>query len=116
MGRHRKFKLASYVTDRKHGGMFIVVDYRVRGNKSEYKITPTNAKHQRFGPAAWRGAEELDTLNMKSSTGSLLTYRANEWLKEQYDGDRGCECQCCIHTAEPRSDYSRMTGVMKDEL
>jgi len=31
------------------------------------------------------------------------------WLEAQV----GCDCECCIHTAQPRSDFSHITGIMK---
>jgi len=110
MGRRRKFRLADIVWD--GGRLSVVVDYRVRGSVSEYRVVPISGKRRRYGRASWRRAMDLHASGERSNTASLLTYRANQHLDDALD-DRGCDCECCIHTAQPRSDFSHITGIMK---
>lgn len=108
----RKFRLTDIVTDGHTN--YVIVDHRVRGTKAEYRVVPVTGRRQRFGRAAWRMSNELHPTGERSAKGSLVTYRANEWLKAELDG-RGCECHCCVHTAIPRGAFNQFTGEMKDD-
>jgi len=111
-GRPRKFKLSEIVLHQ--GQTYVVVAHRLRGTKSEYRVVPLTGGRQRYGRALWKIAAELEAAGEFSATGSLLVYRANEWLDKELDGGRGCRCHCCPHTAIPRGMFSIHTGIMKD--
>ena len=112
VGRPRKFKLSEIVLHQ--GQTYVVVAHRLRGTKSEYRVVPLTGGRQRYGRALWKIAAELEAAGEFSATGSLLVYRANEWLDKELDGGRGCRCHCCPHTAIPRGMFSIHTGIMKD--
>jgi len=111
-GRPRKFKLGAIVTDL-DGNFYIVVDHQLRGTKSEYRIVPTNNRYERFGRAVWVESNKLEATGMRSSRGSLVTYRANQMLEREVG--RGCLCEYCAHTAMPRRDFNKVTGEMLDD-
>ncbi len=113
MGRPRKFQLTEIVYDQ-HMNTFVVVDHRLRGFKSEYRVVPINGRHQRYGKAAWQGAHKLTPTGKKSRTGALVTYRANEMSMGGTE-ERGCDCQCCIHIAYERPDFNYLTGEDRDQ-
>ena len=115
VGRPKKFRLSDIVQHKETGAIAVVVKHRMRGTKSEYCVIPLTGGKRRFGPSSWRGAETLDATGLRSSTGSLVTYRANEWLDEQLPEGRGCLCHCCVHEAQPRKAFSTRTGVMRAE-
>ena len=113
VGRPRKFKLSEIVLFDNH--TFVVVAHRLRGTKSEYRVIPLTGGRQRYGRALWKIAADLTAAGEFSSTGSLLVYRANEWLENELSDGRGCRCHCCPHTAIPRGMFSIHTGIMKGE-
>ncbi len=113
-GRPRKFKLGEIVTSTLTQGLFVVVDHQLRGTKAEYRVVPLSGGRQRYGRAAWVNTAFLQTAGEYSSTGSLVTYRANEYLQAELPEGRGCACQCCIHEAQPRSGFSIHTGDFKE--
>lgn len=111
-GRPRKFKLGAIVQDPTTENLYIVVDHQLRGTKSEYRVIPTNGRYERFGRASWVESSNLEPIGKRSSKGSLVTYRANQMLEGEVG--RGCQCECCIHTAMPRRDFNMFTGDMVD--
>lgn len=115
VGRPRKFKLSDIIRIKETGTIGVVVRHRMRGTKSEYCVIPLTGGKRRFGPSSWKSSADIETTGQRSSTGSLVTYRANEWLEEQLPEGRGCVCHCCVHEAQPRKAFSRQTGVMKAE-
>lgn len=114
MGRPRKFKNGEVVRRTDYDTLGVIVDHRIRGTKSEYRIVPVNNRIERFGRAAWVVASDLvgDALGRFSSKGTILTYRANEWLDAEIGG-RGCDCHCCVHTAQDRSMWNHHTGELR---
>ncbi len=112
-GRPRKFKLGEIILDA--NDYKVVVEHRLRGTKSEYRVIPLNGASKRFGPAAWRSSGLLTRTGRVSATGSILTYRANEWLDRELPEGRGCACQCCVHSAIPRNVFKVSTGEMMDD-
>ena len=113
VGRPRKFKLGDIVTDLHTD--YVIVDHQLRGTKSEYRVVPLNRRYERYGRAAWRNSAEFTATDVHSSSGSLVTYRANRKLEEELPGGRGCACECCVHTAIPRDAFNKFTGEMKDD-
>ena len=116
VGRPRKFKNGAVAKWAITGQLYHVVDHRLRGTKAEYRCVPVNARNERFGRARWISSSELiaGDGNAKRSSGSIKTYRANQKLDEQLGG-RGCDCQCCVHTAIPLDMFSTNTGEFKDD-
>lgn len=109
-GRPRKFNLGDIVNY--DGEWQVVVDHRLRGTKSEYRCIALNYKRKRYGRAVWRSSGLLTATGEHSNTGSILTYRANEYLEAELG--RGCDCHCCIHTAIPRSEFNRASGELRE--
>ena len=112
-GRPRGFYNRDIIhyTDR----LYVVVDHRMRGAKSEYRLIPITPGHRRAGAAIWAQSYKMTNTGRKSGTGTVLTYRANTFLEEELPEGRGCKCQCCIHEAQPRRSLSRWTGDLKDD-
>ena len=106
MGRPRKFNtndLAYYITEDGRKQYAVIVDWRsdTRG-RGEYRIVRlTHPQGGRpYGAAAWFKSELLHTTGKTWGYKVSMTYRMNERLKRF--GERGCECQCCVHAAIPR--------------
>lgn len=112
-GRPRKFKNRDIVIHNQTEQTYVVVDHQLRGTKAEYKVIPLNGQKQRYGRASWVESNWLDPTGMKSSAGSMVTYRSNKFLEQEVG--RGCDCQCCIHAAMPRRDFNHITGEMFDD-
>jgi hypothetical protein len=112
LGRPRKFKLGTIVTDKTTEELYVIVDHHLRGTKSEYRCVPTNGRYERFGRAAWIDSSRLESIGKKSSKGSLVTYRANQMLEAEVG--RECLCECCVHVSMPRKDFNMFTGEMRD--
>lgn len=120
VGRPRKFRNGDIVNvnDTNKGVpeyVGVVVKHRLRGTKSEYNIIPLTGNHRRYGPTAWRLSNMMVKTGQRSSTGSIVTFRANEWLEEQLPEGRGCDCHCCVHEAQPLKAFNVWTGGMKAE-
>ena len=109
-GRPRKFKLGEIILD--DNEFKVVVEHRLRGTKSEYRVIPLDGSSHRYGRAAWQSSGRLIPTGRHSSTGSILTYRANNWLDKELPEGRGCACQCCVHSAIPRNVFKVSTGEM----
>ena len=112
-GRPPKFRFGAIVVD-PDGQTWVMVDRRVKGTKSQYRGIRLTGGRRRFGPAKWMPSNILVATGERSTKGSVLTYRANEGMKAELGG-RGCECQCCIHTALPRSGFKRKSGEWKED-
>ena len=108
-GRPRKFKLGMIAQHIHTGDLYVVVDQQKRNHKSEYRVIPTNGRYERFGRAIWLESNLINPIGARSVKGSLTVYRANEFLDNELGG-RGCECQCCIHTAMPKREFNKFTG------
>jgi hypothetical protein len=109
MGRNRKFELGEIVrrvgpvASRSTHQRYVVVGYEP--DERRYRVIPLDYKNRRRGDAAWMQSWWLMTTNQSSGTASIKTYRANEALPE-----RGCSCQCCIHTAYSLSEWTNHGG------
>lgn len=112
VGRPYKHKLGAIVTHRDTGQMYVAVDRRSRGTKSEYRVIPLTGRHQRYGPATWVNTSLLEKAGKHSHTASVLTYRANEYLDAEVG--RECDCHCCVHTRIPHQEFKRASGEWKD--
>ena len=112
MGRRRKFHIDEVVA--RAGFMAgpsqhaVVIDYRVKGAQSEYRIVRLDyASGPAWGRPIWVGAELLDHLQGRTYWRATKrpkirrVVRANEKLGTSQQ--RGCRCECCPHTAIPRS-------------
>jgi len=112
-GRPRRFKFGEIVLE---GDLArVVVDHRTRMYKAEYRIIPLNGSSRRYGRAVWRASHLLQSAGKFSSTASLATYRANNWLDETLPEGRGCDCQCCVHEKQPHQAFSNITGKFLGE-
>ena len=113
-GRPRGFKnrdIAQY-----NNNLYIVVDHRMRGTKSEYRLVPYSRGQKRTGHAIWVQSYRMLNTGAKSNTkAAVSTYRANRGLDESLPDGRGCRCECCVHEAIPRTFFDRWTGEYKDE-
>lgn len=107
MGRKRKFKLGEIVQN-DDGHHYVIVDHQLRSTKSEYRIIPLNNRYERYGRATWEPSNTLHSTGLKSTKGSLVTYRANRMLEAEIG--RACACECCVHTALDRKDFSTRSG------
>ena len=114
VGRPRKFRNGDIIKN-EDGTLGVVVQHRLRQTKSEYNVIPLTKGYRRYGVSSWKLSNIITNTGRRSSTGSLVTYRANLWLDEQLPEGRGCLCHCCVHEAMPRKSFSRHTGAMKDE-
>lgn len=116
MGRPRKFKLGEIVhrLDMEMR-LAVIVDHQVQGTKSLYRVIPMDGQKRRFGRAKWVDSNLLGPAGMRSKTASVLTYRANEKLEAELPEGRGCDCMCCVHTADPHAAYNHVTGEFRDE-
>lgn len=116
MGRRRKFYIDEVVgwtysamLDRPQNvGWAVVTDYRVKGAQSQYQVVRLDyATGPSWGRPIWVNAEKLRRLSESHPLNPLLrpnvrrVVAANERLGSSTD--RGCRCQCCPHTAIPRS-------------
>ena len=113
MGRHRKHELGDIVRHFEEGTevdrLYVVVEYDDTPDARKYRVVPLDAKLRRAGRAYWRHPRFPHFTGLKSA-GSVKTHLANEKLA---DGDRGCECQCCIHEAY-NSGFCTNTGGFRD--
>jgi len=113
VGRPPKFKLGTIAVD-DDGQTWVLVERRMSGFKSQYRGIRTNGRRRRYGRAKWMLSNVLTDTGEKSTKGSIVTYRANEAMDKELDG-RGCECQCCVHQAIPRSAFNRHTGEWRED-
>ena len=107
IGARRKFHIDE-VTHYGYGRFGVVIDYRVKGAQSQYRIVrldyPTGPA---WGRPIWLNAEALYHLSGRTYWRATKRPKirrvvgANEKLGSSTD--RGCRCQCCPHTAIPRS-------------
>jgi len=97
-GRPRKFNNKDIVwqTDVKAYG--VIVDWKsdITGH-GYYRVISLTRLYggKMYGPAVWRQSWNLEPTGQRYKRGPV-TYRKNLAL-----GERGCSCNCCIHTAIP---------------
>ncbi len=104
MGRPKKFELGDiveYIGSLQANGVFVVVGYESIDDTRRYRVIPLDFRMRRRGDAVWKWSWILRATGQRSGTASVKTYRANEALIE-----RGCSCQCCIHTAFGSSEWT----------
>ena len=114
-GRPKKFKPGDFAIDKTNNELVVVVGHKMRDNHSLYGVVRmTKWRARRYGPVVWRLVQDLDVTNKerRGGRGSVATFRANKLLEEEL-GERGCECQCCIHYAIPKKDFETRTGRWK---
>ena len=99
-----KFRLGDIVED-EDGQRHVAVDRDLWKFKSVYRIVAIDGNRKRWGPARWVASHLLKATGEHSNTGSIRTYRANEELEAE-SGDRGCRCQCCVHVAMDKKDFT----------
>ena len=107
MGRRRKFRIDEVIRPTPNS-YAVVIDYRVKGAQSEYRIVRLDYQTgPAWGRPVWRAAEQLEHLpdwvwwSVVSRPNIRRVVVANEKIGSSFD--RGCRCQCCPHTAVPRS-------------
>jgi hypothetical protein len=110
MANHRKFTLGDIATTR-DGAKVIVVDHRMIGTQSQYRVIGTDPMKRRVGAAKWYQSYLLTPIGEHSWVGAVRTYRANEKMGE----DRGCFCHCCIHTSMDSQDFTNKGRWRHDE-
>ena len=110
MGRRKKFWIDEVVEWQMTwpDQYAVVIDYRVKGAQSQYQVMRLDyATGPAWGRPVWVNAEELLHLPGRSYWNPTLrpnvrrVVRANEKLGDSTQ--RGCRCECCPHTAIPRS-------------
>ena len=108
MGRRRKFHIDEVARHRLLAGYGVVIAYRVKGAQSEYRVVRLDYQTgPAWGRPIWVAAEHLDHLPGRTywrytkRPKIRRVVRANEKLGDSTQ--RGCRCQCCPHTAIPRS-------------
>ena len=107
MGRNRKLQrgeIARYVED---GATYygIVADYRINHWKNgEYRLIDSDEWGRRRGQLRWKWSFQLEPVMADSRYTGYKVRRARRWyavwVGNKRLGERGCECQCCIHRNE----------------
>ncbi len=105
MPRPLKFQPGDVVTDigNKPDQLAVVVDYRQDDKgRGEYRVIRlTNAVNGHlYGPAHWVKSYRLHPTGSTYKR-AVSVYRNNAAIGTA--ADRGCRCNCCIHTAIPAS-------------
>ncbi len=97
-GRPRKFHKKDVVWQKDVESYGVVVDWKsdVSGH-GYYRVVNIHRLNggRMYGPPVWRQSWNLEGTGQKYKRGPV-TYRKNQAL-----ADRGCSCNCCIHTAIP---------------
>ena len=108
IGRRRKFHIDEVVYLHDLLAPAVVIDYRVKGAQSQYRVVRLDySTGPPWGRPIWINAEGLDHKNNRhywnptKRPNVRRVVRANEKLGDSTQ--RGCRCQCCPHTAIPRS-------------
>src|SRR5210317_759079 len=102
MANRYKFKPGDIALD-PDGEKVIVVDHRlVSPTQSQYRVVRRDPMKRRVGAAKWYQSYLLKKTGEHSWVGAVRTYRANEAMGEE----RGCFCQCCIHTSMDTLDFT----------
>ena len=109
MGRRKKFFIDEVVKLSAPIKVYCtIVGYRVKGAQSQYQVVRLDyATGPAWGRPIWVNAEELEHTVDRSWWNPIKrpkvrrVVRANENLGDSTQ--RGCRCQCCPHTAIPRS-------------
>ena len=113
-GRPPKFNNRDIVQHKETNQLYAVVGRRTLGQtRSEYRCMPLNGRLERYGRTIWIDTSKLDETGWVSHQSVMTVYRSNRMLEDNLPEGRGCDCDCCIHTAMPLQDWTHM-GNMRD--
>lgn len=106
-GRPLKFKPGEIAHWKKKDTYVVVVDHMTSGKAARglYRCVRLIQRypHQRYGHALWVGSEAL--FKVEGMPAANMTRRV--WAANQRLVDRGCPCNCCVHTKLTFSDVGK---------